>query len=227
MIRQPNMTFLWGVQGLLLAFLSLALTACVTVNIYFPAAAAQKLADQVVDQVYKAAQKGQVTVQVPPSAPTASPSPKPSPLAPSAWHPNAGQALGFLSNTVFSLISSPAQAAANLNASSPGVIAAKQQVESLAQQLGSYFAQGAIGYTANGLVAIHDANSVGLAERAQLPGLVDSYNQALQNLYTQIADANGHPEWAPQIQQSFARAWINKAPAGYWYQDNSGQWVRK
>ncbi|OFC63254.1 hypothetical protein BAE30_00725, partial [Acidithiobacillus caldus] len=38
------------------------LSACVTVNIYFPAAAAQKLADQVVEQVYRAAEKGKVEV---------------------------------------------------------------------------------------------------------------------------------------------------------------------
>ncbi|WP_298171117.1 DUF1318 domain-containing protein, partial [Acidithiobacillus sp.] len=69
--------------------------------------------------------------------------------------------------------------------------------------------------------------AVSLPQRAPLNGLVGSYNQALSNLYQQIADANGHPEWAGQIQQTFAQAWINKAPAGYWYQSPSGQWQQK
>ncbi|MDA8113419.1 MAG: DUF1318 domain-containing protein, partial [Acidithiobacillus sp.] len=86
---------------------------------------------------------------------------------------------------------------------------------------------GAVGFTANGLVAIHDAAAVPLQQRAALNGLVNSNNSALSNLYQQIADANGHPEWAGQIQQTFAQAWINKAPAGYWYQSPSGQWQKK
>lgn len=39
---------------LALALLSVVLTACVTINIYFPAAAVEKAADLIIDEVWKA-----------------------------------------------------------------------------------------------------------------------------------------------------------------------------
>lgn len=214
------------------------LSACVTVNIYFPAAAAQKLADQVVEQVYRAAEKGKVEVHEKGTAPAAPATPSASGRsaaapAPSAWlRPSPAapwweRGAGALANTVFTSFSGTARAAADLNASSPGVVAARAELESLAAQMQPYFVSGAVGYTNAGLVAVHDADAVSLAQRAALPGLVASYNRALENLYQQIADANGHPEWKAQIQETFAQAWIRKAPPGYWYQTAGGAWQRK
>ena len=42
---------------------TLALSACVTINIYFPAAAAEKAADRIIDEVWQLneAQKGEAT----------------------------------------------------------------------------------------------------------------------------------------------------------------------
>lgn len=40
------------VQGLVVTALAMAATACVTINIYFPAAAAERVADQVIDEVW-------------------------------------------------------------------------------------------------------------------------------------------------------------------------------
>ncbi|MCL4525288.1 MAG: YdbL family protein [Gammaproteobacteria bacterium] len=220
-----------GWRSVLVLGLLMALSACVTVNIYFPAAAAQKLADQVVGEVYKAAAKGAllapvapaVSVPAPPAAPTRSAAPASNALSmASPYH-----AASYLLAMGFSAISGTAEAAANLDASSPGVQSARAQLEAIAAQMRPYFVSGAVGFTANGLVAIHDAAAVPLQQRAALNGLVNSNNSALSNLYQQIADANGHPEWAGQIQQTFAQAWINKAPAGYWYQSPSGQWQKK
>ncbi|MDD2746293.1 MAG: DUF1318 domain-containing protein [Acidithiobacillus ferrooxidans] len=220
-----------GWRSMLALGLLMALSACVTVNIYFPAAAAQKLADQVVGEVYKAAAKGAllapvapaVSVPAPPAAPTRSAAPGSNALSmASPYH-----AASYLLAMGFSAISGTAEAAANLDASSPGVQSARAQLEAIAAQMRPYFVSGAVGFTANGLVAIHDAAAVPLQQRAALNGLVNSNNSALSNLYQQIADANGHPEWAGQIQQTFAQAWINKAPAGYWYQSPSGQWQKK
>ena len=220
-----------GWRSVLALGLLMALSACVTVNIYFPAAAAQKLADQVVGEVYKAAAKGAllapvapaVSVPAPPAAPTRSAAPASNALSmASPYH-----AANYLLAMGFSAISGTAEAAANLDASSPGVQSARAQLEAIAAQMRPYFVSGAVGFTANGLVAIHDAAAVPLQQRAALNGLVNSNNSALSNLYQQIADANGHPEWAGQIQQTFAQAWISKAPAGYWYQSPSGQWQKK
>ncbi|GJL71252.1 MAG: hypothetical protein NMNS01_04510 [Nitrosomonas sp.] len=37
----------------ILALFSIILTACVTINIYFPAAAAEKAADQIIEEVWQ------------------------------------------------------------------------------------------------------------------------------------------------------------------------------
>lgn len=232
MIRQ-NWLKTRSTQVLLFLGMLIGLSACVTVNIYFPAAAAKRLADQVVGEVYKAAAHGAVVTPPAPasavpdqSAPAAT-APAASP-APSAFERlTPAHVAGYLLATGFSVVSTPAEAAADLNASSPGVQAARAQLEAIAAQMRPYFESGAVGWTANGLVAIHDAAAVSLQARAGLSGLVSSNNSALQNLYQQIANANGHPDWEGQIQQTFAQTWISKAPAGYWYQNASGQWQKK
>jgi uncharacterized protein YdbL (DUF1318 family) len=46
-------------------------------------------------------------------------------------------------------------------------------------------------------------------------------------VYREIALANGHAEWEGQIREAFARQWIERAHAGWYYQDASGAWKRK
>ncbi|HFC54154.1 MAG TPA: DUF1318 domain-containing protein, partial [Gammaproteobacteria bacterium] len=45
--------------------------------------------------------------------------------------------------------------------------------------------------------------------------------------YREIARANGHPEWEPEIRATFARVWAEEARPGYWYQDAQGRWHRR
>lgn len=40
------------------------LTACVTINIYFPAAAAEKMADKIIDEVWQAPKGGAAPVNI-------------------------------------------------------------------------------------------------------------------------------------------------------------------
>ena len=46
-------------------------------------------------------------------------------------------------------------------------------------------------------------------------------------LYREIAKANGHPEWEAQIRATFAKTWIEKARAGWYYQDAAGAWKQR
>ena len=52
-------------------------------------------------------------------------------------------------------------------------------------------------------------------------------NRDRSALYAEIARANGHPEWEPDIRQIFARRWIDNAPRGWWYMDAGGNWTQK
>jgi len=55
----------------LLILLSTVLTACVTINIYFPAAAAERVADQIIDDVWQLKQDGTDKEKAPaPTEPT-------------------------------------------------------------------------------------------------------------------------------------------------------------
>jgi uncharacterized protein YdbL (DUF1318 family) len=46
-------------------------------------------------------------------------------------------------------------------------------------------------------------------------------------VYREIAIANEHPEWEQEIQQTFAKEWVQKARPGWYYQDESGAWRQK
>lgn len=43
--------------GMVLAVAAFALSACVTINIYFPAAAAEKAADKIIEEVWQQSDK--------------------------------------------------------------------------------------------------------------------------------------------------------------------------
>ena len=64
--------------GLLLASLVFILSACVTINIYFPAAAADKAADKIIEEVWqlKDGEKAKDTTQPTASEPAAAPEAK-------------------------------------------------------------------------------------------------------------------------------------------------------
>ena len=61
---------------LFIALTSTLLGACVTINIYFPAAAAEKAADRIIDEIYQSRKDAAGVAPVPP-APAAVPTTKP------------------------------------------------------------------------------------------------------------------------------------------------------
>lgn len=48
--------------------LSLFLTGCVTINIYFPASAAEKAADKIIDEIWQSQGQGGATAAQPPAS---------------------------------------------------------------------------------------------------------------------------------------------------------------
>lgn len=121
---------------------------------------------------------------------------------------------------------SVAQAAADLDVNTPAVAAVKAAMQARHTQLSSYYQSGAVGFTADGFVAVKDASLVPLSQRGALASLVKEENTDRATLYRGIAAANGHPEWEGEIQRTFAQRWIDKAQSG-WYVQRDGQWVRK
>lgn len=118
-------------------------------------------------------------------------------------------------------------AAADIEVNTPAIAKLKESLKQRHDQLKPYYANGAIGLTREGTIALRDANAVPLAERQKLNGMVNASNQDRGALYREIAVANNHPEWEAEIRSTFADRWIGKAPAGWWVQDGQGGWNKK
>lgn len=184
--------------------LTLFLTAaCVTINVYFPAAAAEKAADRIIDDVWKT-----------PDA------------ALQDSKPVSGIATRLFVAALDAVIPAAQAQQPNIDVSSPEVQRVKASLESRFPNLKPFYDSGAIGLTGDGLVTVRDANAVPLAKRNAVKSLVAEENNDRQALYREIANANGQPQWAGQIQSVFAQRWVAKAQAGWWYEDASG-WKQK
>lgn len=116
--------------------------------------------------------------------------------------------------------------AADIEINTPGVAAVTQSMQARYAQLAPHYTSGAVGLTADGLVAVRDASAVPLPERQTVNALVNAENNDRKALYNEIARANGHPEWADDIRNTFAQRWIQRAQAGWWIQGPKG-WVKK
>jgi uncharacterized protein YdbL (DUF1318 family) len=124
------------------------------------------------------------------------------------------------------LVSAVTMAAADLEINTPAISAVKNSMQQRHGQLAGFYANGAIGLTQDGLIAVKDASIVALKDRQSLNSLVAAENRDRTTLYKEIAGANGHAEWEAEIRSTFAQKWIQKAQAGWWYQAASG-WVKK
>jgi uncharacterized protein YdbL (DUF1318 family) len=205
------------VMRLNVALASLAFAACVTINVYFPAAAAEKAADQIIDSVTSG---GGASPAAPRTAPTG---------ARHDARPDAPILLVAAGRVLELLVpTAQAQANANIDISSPEIRAVTQSMQARFAELEKYFASGVVGLTADGLVEVRDASAAPLAERAVVKRLVAEDNKDRDTLYAEIAKANGHPEWAADIRKIFARRWVERgAQTGWYYQDGSGAWKQK
>ena len=117
-------------------------------------------------------------------------------------------------------------AAADIEINTPGVAALTQSMQARYSQLAPHYASGVVGFTADGFIAVHDASEIPLAERQAVNALVAAENHDRKSLYNEIARANGHPEWADEIRNTFAQRWLHRAQAGWWIQSKKG-WLKK
>ena len=192
-----------------------AIVSCVTVNIYFPAAAAEKAADQIILDVWH--QQGD----------SAKPATATPPAKSGAKNEHSALDPSRIVVAALSAISGEAHAQnVDFNASSPQIEQIKARMASRFSELRPFLDSGAIGLTGDGLIAVHDANAASLADRARMNQLVSAENKDRKALYQAIADANNQPGWAGQIQKTFAERWISQAQSGWWYQ-SGGAWKKK
>jgi uncharacterized protein YdbL (DUF1318 family) len=188
--------------------LLLFVAACVTINVYFPAEAAEKAADRIIRDVY-----GEQPLE------TETPV-EPQSRLQSGELPPAGI-------TLLDWFISPAQANADISVNTPAIQQLKASMEKRHRTLAPYYKSGAIGMTRNGEIVLRDQKLVPMQDRNNVKNLVSKENRDRSALYKEIATANGHPEWEAEIRSTFATRWVGNAPAGWWYQNKQGAWQQK
>lgn len=193
---------------------AVALTACVTINVYFPAAEAREAAKEFVENVI-----GE---------------------EPARDDDNGGGGDGgmamllprveFPSIDPLALVgigSAHAQGQPDITIRTPAIQAIQSRMASrFDATLSRHFDSGALGFTGDGMVTVRDAGKLQLKDRVAVNQAVADQNRDAKAVYREIAVANGHPEWEAQIRQVFAKQWVESAHDGWWYQ-SGGAWKQK
>jgi uncharacterized protein YdbL (DUF1318 family) len=179
------------------------IAACVTVNIYFPAAAVQKAADEIVENVRKIEKKEE-------------------------QKPEQKQMNLFQEIKRLSWAPAEAHAQINIEVSTPAIRALKDSMRERFPQLKPFYDKGSIGENNVGLLETRDISGLNLKEKADLNRLVDSENKDRKSLYTEIIKANKlGQENLLQVQKIFANSWRDKSQSGWWIQNDKGGWEKK
>src|SRR5687767_12472409 len=146
------------------------LAGCVTINVYFPAVAAEKAADRIIEDVW-----GKDAEQAPASE---------------SKDTQGRYDLGHMLAGVLDFVVPSAEAAEpNIDISSPAVQQIRDSMESRHASLESHYNSGAVGLTNDGMVTVRDANAIPLAERNAVKKLVADENNDRTALYREIAVA--------------------------------------
>ena len=193
--------------------LLLLVTACVTINVYFPAEAAAKAADRIILDVYGETPEGEGGEQTPAEE------------QPTSWHQDS-QGPAPLAMHLLNWLVTPAHAEADISINTPAIRQLKAKMEKRHRQLAAHYSSGAVGMTGDGRITLRDQKLVPLKERNAVKSLVSQENRDRDALYAEIARANGHPEWEGEIRQTFAGRWVANARSGWYYMDG-GSWKQK
>ena len=184
------------------------LASCVTINVYFPSAAAEKAAERFVGDVL--GETGDDSFLFDPLD-------------------RSREVIYVASAAVLDFLVPSAQAQQpDFKINTPQINSIKSRMAARQKQyLGGWFDAGAIGFSADGLVTIRDRSAVALSERRNLESVVADENRDRKAVYREIAVANGHPEWEQQVQQTWSQEWIRNARPGWYYQESGGNWKQK
>lgn len=196
-MRKPvRITTLLGVLGL---------TACVTINIYFPAEEVKDAADKIVNEVWGERTGRSETDEAAPPA-----------------EPGGG-------DNSFRLLLEPrrAYAAQDINVSTPEIRAIRESMKERSQALFRYLDSGHVGVGANGFLKLRTADGLDLRSRGEANRLIAAENKDRERLYEEIARANGFPDRVGEVQAIFADSWREQAAQGWQVEEKDGSWTVK
>ena len=191
---------------------ALLLTACVTINVYFPAAEAKEAAREFVEKVIDEADKVEI---------------KDSSKDGAGGMAMLQRRFDFDPLMLIGIGSAHAQSAPDISIKTPALQAIQARMEArFNSTLRAGFDSGTLGFTSDGLVSVRDPGKLELKDRVAMNAAVADDNRDRKAVYREVAVANGHPEWESQIRNVFAKQWVDSARSGWWYQSGGG-WKQK
>jgi len=183
--------------------------SCVTINVYFPAAAVEKAADKIVDDVWGGGGDNNAPVNSEKGGAT-------------EGRVEVQRSLSWLN---IGVPSAEAAQRANINISTPAIRALKESIRSRAYALKPFMNRGNIGIGRDGLIVARNRKGLNLREKAALARLVKAENRDRMALYREIAKANNYtPDRVGDIKGLFAKSWIRNARKGWYVQAPNGAW---
>ena len=163
-------------------FAMIALFACVTINIYFPAEKVESVAGDIVKDI-----RGK------------------NPASKGDQSKNDGT---FLPKTRIVLSLSNAWAQDVTTVSNPTIRALKEKMKARFQALKPYYQKGALKEGDNGYLSVSNAGGLNLKEKRDINGLVDAENSDRKTLYSEVAKAlKIDPSQTGRIAGIFAKEW--------------------
>lgn len=192
------------------------LTACVTINVYFPESAIKDLSEQIEEQVQKEA-----------AAKAAEGTPAPAPETPAPEKPGGGRM--SLLDAVLGITPAYADQVASPEVTSPAI---RKIIDSRAARLADidkYKGRGVIGENNQGLVEARGLDTLAdLKSRAEVQRLVTTENADREELYKEVAAVKGVDlSQLGKIRETYAATLRENAKPGEWIQLPDGAWKQK
>lgn len=184
--------------------------SCVTINIYFPAAAVEKAADRIVEEVWGDKNMQKQEEQKNPSGPQ-------SMIKDNSW-------------SVFSFFGPSTAFAqeADINITTPAIRVLKESIQERSASIIPFMDSGNAGISKDGLLAVRSAEGLPLKDKAALTRLIEVENRDREALYAEIAKANNFtPDKISDVKDIFAGSWVKNARDGWWIQGQDGNWKQK
>ena len=176
--------------------------ACVTINVYFPAAAIQNAADKIADEVTNPKEQKQEKKQ---------------------------DIKSQIFENLRDVLSVPKEAyAQEIDVSTPAIRNIRKSMRENFQQLRPFYVRGSVGENNKGFVEIRDTSSLNVKEKAEVTRLVEQINKDRTSLYAEIVRTNKLESSSLQkVQGIFANSWRKKSQPGWWIQNDDGDWEKK
>ncbi len=193
----------------MLLFSFVWVTACVTINVYFPAAEVESAAEKFVEEVLREDPNQEGDDQS------------------HFLNPGVMRSIASGMNPINWFIGG-AHAQPDPAVTSPAIEAIQDRmIDRTNGGMRDYLNRNIVGFNRNGLVEIIDLSQLSLKDRQVAKKLVADENRDRDALYRELAIANDHPEWEKQIRDIWVKEWIDQAKPGWSYQNAQGQWVTK